>query len=488
MKHRRVRMYELEHEIRAGESETLELKRSTSQLARAGETLCAFLNGRGGKVVIGVSDAGKIIGQEVSDKTRREIADMLERFEPPAPVEVEEVGLPGRNQKLVVLTARTQEDVRPFIFNGRPYRRVQATTSVMPQERYEDLLLDRAHARRRWENQDAIDVSLDDLDHEEILRTREAAVRQRRISAGTSTGIGDILDRLGLRRDGVITQAAQILYGTRFLPDYPQGMLKLGRFRGMKITGDILDNRQEHLHAFAIVREAMAWLDRTLPLAAHFPPGEIFREDRLPVPPEALREILLSAVMHRDYAQPSSYVAVAVFDDRIEVRSMGGLPRGVTAESLSRTHRSVLRNPLIAEAFHRTGAVEVWGRGTNRVVEECRRHGIDPPTFEEYAGFVIVTFRAGIGPATATTKQLGTKSALSKHQVQVLENARDARSIADLMVLCGRTDRTKFRNQVVRPLLRAGLLEMTIPDKPRSSKQQYRTTASGERLLDETPM
>ena len=107
----------------------------------------------------------------------------------------------------------------------------------MPQERYDRMLLERAHARHRWENQPAVDVSLGDLDHEEILRTREAAIQQRRISAGTSTDVGDILDRLGLRREGVITQAAQVLYGTRFLPDYPQGMLKLGRFRGTKITG-----------------------------------------------------------------------------------------------------------------------------------------------------------------------------------------------------------------------------------------------------------
>ena len=184
-------------------------------------------------------------------------------------------------------------------------------------------------------NPHGADVRLEDLDPEEILRTREAAIQQRRISAGTSRDVGDILDRLGLRRDGVITQAAQILYGSRWLPDYPQGMLKLGRFRGTKITGDILDNKQEHLHAFAIVREAMAWLDRTLPLAARFPPGEIFREDRLPVPAEALREVLLNAVMHRDYSEPGSYVAVAVFDDRIEVRSRGTLPIGVTAESLS---------------------------------------------------------------------------------------------------------------------------------------------------------
>jgi ATP-dependent DNA helicase RecG len=331
-------------------------------------------------------------------------------------------------------------------------------------------------------------VRIEDLDHEEALRTRAGAIEKRRISAGTSTDVGDILDRLGLRREGVITQAAQILYGSRFLPDYPQAMLKMGRFRGTKITGDILDNRQEHLHAFAIVREAMAWLDRTLPLAARFPRGQIFREDRLPVPPDALREILLNAVMHRDYSDPGGYVAIAVFDDRIEVRSVGSLPRGVNAESLSGSHRSVLRNPLIAEAFHRTGAVEIWGRGTNRVIEECQRHGVEPPIFEERSGAVFVTFHAPIGPGPGAgpgRDQVGTKSGPSEEQLQVLAAAREATPIQLLMEARGRTNRTKFRDQVLRPLLAAGLLELTIPDKPTSSRQRYRTTAAGAKLLAE---
>lgn len=208
--------------------------------------------------------------------------------------------------------------------------------------------------------------------------------------------VGDILDRLGLRVDGQLTQAAQMLYGTKFLPNYPQALLKLGRFRGTKITGDILDNKQEYLHAFAMVREAIAWLDRILPLSARFPKGSILREDRLPVPAEALREIIVNAVIHRNVSNASSYGAIAVFDDRIEVRSVGDFPSGVRAEQLSREHLSVRRNPLIAEAFHRTGAIEAWGRGMNRVIEACRAYGIPDPTFVDEAGAVTVTFKAEV--------------------------------------------------------------------------------------------
>lgn len=472
--------------IAQGESKTLKLKRSTAELKRAGETVCAFLNGEGGKVLIGVAPDGKLVGQDVTDNTLRDVAAMLGRFEPPARVEMSRVDV-ERGRQVIVLEAVPSRQFAPFVFESKPHKRVGSTTTVMSQEEYGRLLLDRNHSRHRWENQPAVGVRLEDLDREEILRTRTTAIEQRRLSPGTSMDAADILDRLGLRIDGQVTQAAQMLYGATFLPNYPQGLLKLGRFRGTTITGDILDNKQEHLHAFAMVREAIAWLDRTLPLSARFPKGAINREDRLPVPAEALREIVINAVIHRDVSNPSSYVAIAVFDDRIEIHSIGDFPTGMRAELLTREHRSIPRNPLIAGAFHRTGAIEVWGRGTNRVIEACRAYGIAEPTFTEGSGAVTVTFKAeivsGSGNLGPRGHQVGTKSALSSYQVQVIELADVPRTLAELLIRSGRTDRTKFRDQVVAPLLDAGLLEMTIPDKPRSSKQQYRTTEAGRSLL-----
>ncbi|MDI6793625.1 MAG: ATP-binding protein, partial [bacterium] len=381
--------------FKKGEGRTLEFKRSTAELQGAMQTLCAFLNVSGGTVVIGVGPDGRLLGQEVSDSTQQKIAAALDRFEPPAPVRMELVDL-GNDKQVIVLKVEAGNESVPFTFEGRAYERVGATTRKMPQSRYEQLLLERGHAKRRWENLPAEGLSLKDLDRTEILRTRELAIQQNRISLDTSRDIGDILDRLGLRMEGILTQAAQMLYGKKFLPDYPQCLLKMGRFRGTMVTGDIVDNRQEHMNAFAMVREGIAFLERTMPLGARFPEGKIFREDRFPVPLDALREILLNAVMHRDYSDYSGYVAIVVFDDRIEIQSYGRLPHGVTLAQLSGPHLSKLRNPLIAEAFHRTGAVEVWGRGTNRVIVMCEKHGVASPIFEERQGFLIVTFKVPI--------------------------------------------------------------------------------------------
>jgi ATP-dependent DNA helicase RecG len=475
--------------LKKGEGPSLEFKRSTGELREALQTVCAFLNGAGGMVLFGIRPDGKAEGQHVTEQTLREIAQAMDRFEPPVNIPVERMST-GAGSAVLVLCAEGTSDSIPFTYEGRPYERVGNTTRKMLQERYEALLLDRSHALRRWENQPAADVLIKNLDREEILRTRELAIQQRRISAETSRNIGDILDRLGLRRNGVLTQAAQVLYGTKFLSDYPQCLLKMGRFRGTEITGDIVDNRQEHMHAFAMVREGMAFLDRTLPLGARFPAGRIFREDRLPVPPDALREILLNAVMHRDYAYSGGHVAIVVFDDRVEIRSYGRLPSGITVEQLSGPHLSELRNPLIAEAFHRTGAVEIWGRGTNRVIEECRRYGVPPPTFEEWQGFLVVTFKTPVVGKTLVSSQL--ESELESRLESELESLEHRVLLSLKKGPMGKTPLSKALQQkqvsgplhkAIRELLTKGLIERTIPDKPQSRLQKYRLTEEGAKAL-----
>jgi ATP-dependent DNA helicase RecG len=277
--------------VRQGEGPVLEFKRSTGELKKGMQTICAFLNGSGGTVLFGVRPDGTIEGQAVSDRTLRDVAQAADRFEPPAQVSIHRLEL-KTGREVIVVSVESSSDVRPFTYEGHAYERVGSTTRRMPQAKYERLLIERGHAKRRWENLPAEGLTLKDLDRKEILRTRELAIQRNRISADTSRDLGEILDRLGLRTGAVLTQAAQVLYGRRFLPDYPQCLLKMGRFRGTEITGEIVDNRQEHMNAFAMVREGMAFLERTMPLGARFPKGTVFREDRFPVPLEALREMV----------------------------------------------------------------------------------------------------------------------------------------------------------------------------------------------------
>jgi ATP-dependent DNA helicase RecG len=91
---------------------------------------------------------------------------------------------------------------------------------------------------------------------------------------------------------------------------------------------------------------------------------------------------------------------------------------------------------------------------------------------------------AGDGPSLSqSTPEDGTTLALSRHQVEILRKCQQNKALLDLIAITGRSDRTKFRHQVLNPLIDMGLVEMTIPDKPRSSKQKYRLTTKGRQIL-----
>ncbi len=106
-------------------------------------------------------------------------------------------------------------------------------------------------------------------------------------------------------------------------------------------------------------------------------------------------------------------------------------------------------------------------------------------------GFVTATFfpnpevraQAGYQPAE-TTQQVGTKLGLSREQVEILKKCLHDSPISEMLVVAGRTNRSKFRDGVLNPLIDTGLIEMTIPDKPRSWKQRYRITRAGLALLE----
>jgi ATP-dependent DNA helicase RecG len=386
-----MKLADIERLVAGGESETVEFKQSTGQLARAAETLCAFLNASGGKVILGVTPEWKIIGQQVSDKTQQDLANTLRKFEPPAPIETERLAIPGSQQELIVLEAVPSGDALPFAYDGRPYQRIGTTTSVMPQERYQQLLLTRMHSRSRWENTPAAGVALDSLDHEEILRMVRSGIVAGRLPESTGTNPADILGRLGLCMGGQLLNAAVVLFGTRFLPDYPQCQLRMARFKGIDKT-EFLDNRQVYGHGFQLLDEAMLFLQRHLPVAGRIEPGLFERIDEPLFPLVALREALVNAICHREYTHAGGAISLAIYDDRLEVWSDGTLPFGLQVEDLKRDHPSRPRNPLIADVFYRRGLVERWGCGTQRIVELCVRAGHPEPEFVEQAGAVGVRF------------------------------------------------------------------------------------------------
>ena len=393
------------------------------------------------------------------------------------------------DREVLVLPFVASADTIPFTYEGRPYQRVGSTTRKMPQATYEQLLLDRMHSGRRWENQSA-DVTLRDIDAEEVFRIAEIARSSGRLTGPAARNLAGVLDRLSLRKNGAILRAAVVLFGKHFLPDYPQCELRMARFRGTD-KGEFLDQRQIRGPAFRLLEEAELFCQRHFPVSARIVPGQMRRVEEHVIPPDAMREILVNAFIHRDYCIAGGAVSLAIFDDRVEVWSAGGYPRGITAESLSREHLSVQRNPIIADVFYRAGLIEKWGRGTNRVIEMCRDAGIERPVFAEITGAAVVTFKAAVAatpqvPPQVTPQVTPQVPPQVTPQVESLLRTAEAgpATRADLQTAAGIRDRKHFRLAYLEPLIQAAWLELTIPAKPQSRLQRYRITTAGREALE----
>jgi len=123
--------------------------------------------------------------------------------------------------------------------------------------------------------------------------------------------------------------------------------------------------------------------------------GEPAREVIWEYPLEALREAIVNAVCHRDYLDVG-HTQVRWYDDHLVFINPGGLPPPLRLEDLKRPHRSVPRNRKVAEMFFYVGWIEQWGRGIQKMLDECAAAGLPEPEFAERQGALWVTFRKDI--------------------------------------------------------------------------------------------
>lgn len=221
---------EIEALIALKESRNLEFKESTGQLDRSMKTLCAFLNGDGGIVLYGVKDNGNVVGQDVSDSTKRAIAEAINRIEPFVSLEINYVRIPNSDKFVIIVYAEKQRFMRPFAYKGRAYLRIESTTTVMPQEQYNHLLMQRG-GKYGWEAMVNPDLKISDLDENAILGAVREGIRNGRLPEVTiREEIPTILRKFGLLRDGNLNNAAAVLFGVDFY-DYPQCLLRMARFK-----------------------------------------------------------------------------------------------------------------------------------------------------------------------------------------------------------------------------------------------------------------
>ncbi len=286
-----------------------------------------------------------------------------------------------------------------YSLDGRYLGREGARTQPLPPRRLRQLLVERGVVQ--FESQVAPNASLDDLDPGQVAAYLEA------LDMPADSPVEDVLLRRGcLRREGGVydkgsshgdlrpTYAGLLLFGRDPQQWLPNATILAARFAGSTMADRFI--RQEISGTLPEqLRQAEAFVRENLRRQVHL--VGLTRQESTEYPLEAVRELLVNAVAHRDYNVQGDNIHLNLYADRIEVHSPGGLPGPVTLENLLEARFS--RNAVIVQVLSDLGYVERLGYGLDRVVEVMRQHGLRLPRFEEVAGTFRVTLFGDPGQA-----------------------------------------------------------------------------------------
>jgi ATP-dependent DNA helicase RecG len=375
------------------EGETVEWKRSLGEWKEIVIAAAAMASLHGGQICIGVEPTGRVSGVEIGKGTLEDLANKIAQGTSPrvAP----SISSIRRNRKTIVLVSVPESTAKPVNAFDRPYRRSGKTNQRLSQE--EAMRLFMSSRGVTWDQSTLTDATVEeDIDPALVRRFLLSARSERRWDVPDETSVDRVLRQLGLIQDGKLTVAAILLFGRNPQRLLTQAMVRCARFKG---TTEVLFLDMKVIQGSIIqqVEEVMAFIKRNTRMAAEI--KGLRREEKWEYPLEGLREAVVNAICHRDYAS-SANVQVRILDDRLEVWNPGDLPEGMTVDDLRRPHESKPRNKLIANAFFLIKYIEQFGTGIQRILDDCRAQELPAPNFEAKGH----SFRAVFTPSKMASK------------------------------------------------------------------------------------
>jgi ATP-dependent DNA helicase RecG len=366
------------------ESETLELKTSLSEKEEILQTISAFSNKRGGKLLVGVEPSGKVVGVTIGKNTIENLAVDIKHYTDPKVFP--NIFLKRIDSKDVIEISVPEYPIKPVFVKDKVFIRVGKSNQRASAEKIRSFINEQRI--RKWDSESS-SAKLSDISPAKIKSFIKRYEEERDVTLADSKSTESIIKKLKLLKGKKPTNAAVLLFSKEPQSHFYNSLVRCARFKGAEAI-DFLDMQDVEGTLIEQVPSVLSFIRKHLNIAASIK-GKLERVDVWEIPRDALREAIINAICHRDY-ESTANVQVRIFNDRLEIWNPGLLPDNISIAELKKVHPSVPRNESIARCFYMIKYIEQWGTGTNRIVNLCKEAGIKEPEFKESGGSFIIVF------------------------------------------------------------------------------------------------
>ncbi len=355
---------EIKNIIEQGETETVEFKQSFTKSVI--ETVVAFSNSKGGKVLIGINNNSELKGVSLTEETIQKWLNEIKQNTTPQIIPDIEV-LKITSITIVIIDVK-EYPVKPVNYKSKYFKRHQNSNHLMSLDEISNMHLQTINSS--WDYYPDTINSINDIDIEKVNLFIKKYEEKHKTKVDYAAL--DFLNLKNILRDNKLTYGAYLLFvkNGSFVSD-----IQIGRFK-TDIT--IIDTLSINDDLFTQLDEIIAFIKKHLmvELVITSKPQHTERYD---YPLEAIREIVINMLVHRDYRSSNGSI-IKIYDDRIEFYNPGGLYGDLTLENLLNfKYSSQTRNKLIADAFKEIGVIEKYGSGIKRIFTICDNYGVIPP-------------------------------------------------------------------------------------------------------------
>jgi len=376
--------------------------------------VCGFANAQGGLIFIGKDDNGKVVGINDYKKLMDDIPNKVKNT---MGISVE-VSLHQENGKYFIEIVTHSYSV-PISVRGRYYYRSGSTKQELTGASLNEFLLKKSG--KTWDDVVEPRASFEDINEKTVATFLQASENAGRLPENKGLTVPKLFEKLRLIENGQLKRAAIILFGKEPAKFYPNTFVKIGRFG--KDDADLKFQETEEANLIELLQAVLNQLNHKF-LTRPIEFKGMHRIEKSEYPTSALREIILNALVHRNYM--GAPTQIRVYDNKINFWNEGTLPEGLTFEALKGFHTSRPRNVLIADVCFKGGFIDSWGRGTLKIYDACKEAELPEPEIKEFqGGFLVTLFKDNL-----TEEQL-TKLGLNDRQLKAVNFVKEKGKITN---------------------------------------------------------